>query len=438
MRLLRLVLVMLLAVVPLQAGALSLVRDAEIERTVARLSHPVFKVAGLSPAAVTTYIINDRALQAAVVDGRTMLLFTGLLTTLETPEEVIGVIAHEVGHIAGGHLARRSVALRNARGPALLALLAGVLAGAAGGPEAGIALGSGAQGIIQRAFLRYNRGEEAAADQAALRYLERLDIDPRGLQAVLERFRGQEVLSAGNVDPYVLTHPLSSERLQLVERRVAETEGRQWRQDPELEYWFGRMQAKLSGFLDRPNRVLRNYEGDDSEAGLMARAVALHRLPSPSEAIATIDRLLAKRPNDPFYLELKGQILHENGRAEEAVPYYRRAVGLAPSEPLLKAGLGRTLLALDTAAADREALEVLKAARAADRGDVTAMRDLATAYARAGDTAMATLATAERFALLGRTEDAVFHAKRATAMLSEGSPGWLRARDIVALDRSAE
>lgn len=423
------------AIIPQMALALSLIRDAEIERTLDRMARPVFQAAGLDPSAVDIYIVNDRALNAFVAGGNNLFLHTGLLWTLETPEEVLGVIAHEAGHIAGGHQARRSLNLRNARGPALLGVLAGIAAAAAGAPSAGAAITAGSQSAVQRSLLAYNRAEEASADQAAIDYLLRSGVDPSGFLKVLTRFRGQEVLTIGSIDPYILTHPLSTDRFQLIERRIAEAAARSFPADPERAYWHGRMRAKLRGFLDNPERVLRELEGQsESEEVLYARAVALYRLPSLQEALAAIDRLIALRPDDPFYIELKGQILFETGKPEAAVPLYREAVRLAPDEPLLQAGLGRALLALNRPEADAEALDVLQEARARDLGDAAALRDLATAYARAGQDGMAALATAERYALTGQTKDAVLIARRAATALPEGSPGWLRAQDILALD----
>ncbi len=433
-RLIASLIVFALAAAPGAGWALSLIRDAEIERTLDRMSTPLFQAAGIRPGSVAIHIVRSRALNAFVAAGNNMFLHTGLLEELETPEELMGVVAHEIGHIAGGHQIRRAINIRNAQGPALIAMLAGIAAGAAGGPEAGAAISLGARQALERSLLSYNRGEEAAADQAAMAYLKRAGVDPKGLLEVLERFRGQEVFTVGNIDPYALTHPLSTERVQLIERKVAETRGREFARDPEIAYWHARIRAKLQGFLGSPRRVLRDTEGEDDEIALYARTVALHRLPAPQEALASADRLIATRPGDPFYLELKGQILHESGKAREAVPYYRRAVEAAPGEPLLLAGLGRALLALEEPAADREALAALKEARRRDTGDSAALRDLAVAYSRAGDTGMATLATAERFALAGRKKDAVLHARRASKLLPQGSAGWLRAQDILVLD----
>lgn len=418
----------------LQAHAAGLIRDAEIERTLRNMSSPIFQAAGFSADSINIYILNDHTINAFVANGRNMFLNTGLLTTLETPEELLGVIAHETGHISGGHEARRAITLRNAKGPALLGVLVGIAAGVAGGPEAGAGVIAGSQSAIMRGLLQYNRGEEASADQAALGYLDRSGISAVGFQKVLERFRGQEVFTVGNIDPFILTHPLSTERMQLIERHVADTASRNYPSDPERAYWHGRMRAKLTGYLDDPTRVLDKLDSQpETEETLYARAWALYKLPDMKGALATADRLIAMRPSDPYYIEMKGQILFETGHADEAVPYYRQAVKFAPGETLLEAGLGRALLALDNPAADREALAVLQAARDRDPADALALRDLATAYARAGDQGMASLATAERFALTGDTETAMVHARRASSALKEGSPGWLRAQDILAL-----
>ncbi|MEM7236290.1 MAG: M48 family metalloprotease, partial [Pseudomonadota bacterium] len=318
-----------------RAEAQGLIRDAEIERTLAQMSYPLYKAAGLSPSTVEMYIINDRSLNAFVASGRNIFLNTGLLITLDTPEELQGVIAHEIGHITGGHIARRAIKLRNAQGPAIIGALAGIAIAAAGGGAAGAAISAGSQGVLIRDILRHSRAEEASADQAAINYLRRSNIDPSGLRRVFERFQGQEAFTVGNVDPYAVTHPLSSQRLQLIDRRLSEVDSSTIRRNEETAYWHARMRSKLDGFLNSPERVLDILDRQEpSEFTLYARAIALHRVPSPQEAVDAVDRLIALRPDDPFYIELKGQILFESGDAVSATPLYRKASRLAPSEPL--------------------------------------------------------------------------------------------------------
>ncbi|MEM6487263.1 MAG: M48 family metalloprotease [Pseudomonadota bacterium] len=434
---------MLACAVPARVQAQSLIRDSEIERTLDAMTRPILAAAGLPPQSVAIYIINDRSLNAFVAGGRNMFLHTGLMIELDTPEQLQGVIAHEIGHIAGGHQARRQQALESATGPALLGLALGIAAAAAGAGEAGLGIGLGAQGAVQRALLSYSRGEEAAADQAALSYMNRAGIDPRGLRDVIARFRGQEVLTIGQLDPYTQTHPLSTDRMQLIDRAAEAAAAKTWTREPGILYAHARMRAKLSGFLESPRGVLEGKDDDELVAGLGAaeaeeitlyrRAIAEHRLPDLDASLVSLDRLLGLRPDDPYYWELKGQVLYESGRAADAVPAYRRAVTLAPGAPLLLAGLGRALLALDQPDASAEALVVLERARRDDPGDPFMLRALAVAYDRAGNRGMATLVTAERFALIGRPRDAMFHAERAAALLPSGSPAWLRAEDLKAL-----
>jgi predicted Zn-dependent protease len=419
---------------PAQAG---FVRDAEIERTLAMMSRPIFDAAGVPPSSVRLFILDNPALNAFVAGGRNMVLYTGLMRRMERPETLIGVIAHETGHIVGGHLARRAVLAREATGPALMAtILAAAAAGVAGGGEAGVAAAIGSQSAVRRAFLAYSRGEEAAADQAALSYMNRAGIDPSGMLDILRLFKGQEVFAAGRIDPYAQSHPLSSERITLLEQKIAESPARGRPIDPELAYWHARMRAKLDGFIERPDRVLDRVEQSEdprSEPNLLRRAVAEHRSARPDAALAAIDALLKLRPDDPFYLELKGQILFESARPAEAVAPLRRAVALAPNEPLIAGLLGRALLASGAPGAEDEALRILKQAARDDPGEVGILRDLAMAYARAGDDGMAALTTAERVAMTGDLSTAAALARRAMDLLPRGSPGWLRADDVAAL-----
>ena len=426
-----------LALLGAPAAAQSLIRDAEIERTLDRLAAPVLEAAGLSPGRVEILIAEDPSLNAFVATPQAMVLHSGLLSRFERPETLIGVIAHEAGHIAGGHLQRRAIAARQLQGPAAVAMALAIAAGAAGGGEAAAALAIGGPEAARRSFLSHTRAEEAAADQAALDAMTGAGIDPDGMLDILRSFAGQEVFLSDRLDPYAVTHPLSSERIALLERRVAAASTRGARLDPELAYWHDRMQTKLDAFLERPERVLARLEREDPEAEttLYARAIALHRMARTEEALAELERLLRRRPDDPFFWELRGQILLEAGRADEAVEPLRRAVALAPDEPLIRGLLGRALLG---AGDPREALETLERAARDDPGDARVLRDLAYAYARAGRDGDAALATAERLAVAGAFQEAHRQARRAQDLLPEGSPGWLRADDIaLAAERAA-
>lgn len=416
------------------AAAVGLIRDAEIEATLKFLSAPVFEAAGLGRDEVGIIILSDSRPNAFAFGGRQMAVTTGLIQDMDGPAELQGVVAHETGHLVGGHLARRAIAERNLRGPAAIAMLLTIAAAAAAGSgEGALAAGVGAQTAVQRAFLAYSRSEESAADQAAMTYLETARLAPDGMTKVLERFRGQEIFSAATRDPYASTHPISSARLSMVERRTAESPYRGAASSPEAVYRFNRMRAKLDGFLNHPTRTLRDAEKPDDEFDTLRRAVAYHRLPDPAKALAAADKLIAMKPKDPFYHELKGQFLLESGHGPAAVAPYREAVRLAPEEALIRAQLGRALLTVGDDASNAEAVRALESgAAASDGGDPSVLRDLAFAYARAGDEGRAALATAERLALVGAVHDARIQAARAKALLPNGSPEWLRADDIVA------
>jgi predicted Zn-dependent protease len=423
-----------LAFLPGALAAQGLVRDAETEATLRRIAEPVFRGGAVSPDSIDLYIVGDRRPNAFVAGGRNIFVHTGLLMRLTSPAQIQAVLAHELGHINGGHLARRGIEVQRAGGAVALGALLAIAAGIAGSPDAAAAVFTGSLSVVTRGLLAFTRGEEASADQAALSYLEAARINPTGMIEVLEMFRGQEVLAAGHVDPYARTHPMSVDRMLLIRKRLETSPWNTARDSPDLVYRFERMRAKLDGFLERPERVLAQLDPkDDSEFALIRRAVALHRRPDPAGALAAVERLVAKRPSDPYYHELKAQILLESGKVAEAVPEYRRALALAPHEPLIRASLARALLARGAAKEDAEALGLLEQAVRDDPANAGALRDLALAYARGGKEGLAALTTAERYALQTRFKDAAIHARRAVALLPEGSPGWLKAQDIILL-----
>jgi len=418
-----------------RSRGISTIRDAEIEATLEKISTPVFQAAGMPAGSVEIFIINDKTLNAFVV-GRNMAFHTGLLIAMDDPGELLGVIAHETGHIAGGHGVRFGPAASASQGTAILSTIVGIATIAAGAGQAGAAILAGGQTLAQRGFLRYTRGQESAADQAAVTYLERAGYDPTGMLETLERLKAQELVSIGNRDPYTLSHPLSGERIRGLERRVSASPTLGRTVDAETRYRYDRMRAKLRGFLIPPSRTLREIPDDGSETSLLARAVAYHRMPDPQAALRTIDRLVATRPNDPYYHELKGQILFEGGAAQQAIPAYRRAAALAPDEPLILGSLGQALLALNQPAATTEARTVLSEAVRRDRFNASAWRWLAQAERRLGNETAASLAAAEHQIMAGEDEVAARHAGQVQKSAPTGSSAWIRADDILAeIDR---
>lgn len=427
---------LLLATVLAQpARAISLLRDPDIEHALKQLASPVLKAAGLNPNRMSVLLIDDRSLNAFVVDRDNLFIHSGLLLKMQTPPMIQAVMAHEAAHIANGHLVRRPINLRNARTAAGLGLVLAAAAGAASGNSqaaAGVALG--VQSSASRLFFSHTRAEESSADNAAVRYMLRAGLDPTGAVAVMDIFRGQEALSAARQDPYARTHPLSADRVRVLRRLTAAYEGKRQPSTNDL-YWFARAKGKLSAFQRSPKWTLaRAGESGFADVAHMRRAIAWHRQSNLRKSLAEMDRAIALRPNDPYYHELRGQILMENRQFAAATAAYARAVNGAPNHALILGSYGRALM---TQGQTGKALQILEKARARDGRDARVMRDLAVAYAKAGNNGMASLVTAERYALVGRLEDAKIHATRASGLLPRGSGGWQRAQDVLSAAKAA-
>ena len=422
---------------PLHAQGRTLIRDAEIEATIRGFSTPLFQVAGLTPDAVSIYIIKDDSLNAFVAGGQNLFLHTGLLLEMQSPGELTGVVAHETGHIAGGHLARTSDVIGSASSVALLSTILGVAAAVASGrPDAGAAIALGGQSVAERSFLQYSRAQESAADQAALRYLDATQQSARGLARFFQELSGQELLSASRQSPYLRTHPLTRDRIVAVEAHVATSRYTDAPESPEDVARFDRMVAKLHGFIRSPALTFRKYpESDTSLSARLARAVAYREVPDYGRAIALAGALTADYPEDPYLHELEGQLLFEDGQIDAAAAPYRRALELAPDAALIRMSLARVLLARNDREADLEALEHLLAVRAAEASWPFFWRQLATAQGRVGNLGESALSLAEEAARQGRWEDAAIQAQRAQSLLSDGSPAILRALDIEELAR---
>ncbi|MDA7428620.1 M48 family metalloprotease [Primorskyibacter aestuariivivens] len=422
----------MLALFTVSAAAKGLIRDADVEYALAQLAKPVLSAAGL-PSSVRILVINDSSLNAFVADNQHIFLHSGLIMRMPSARALQYVIAHEAAHIANGHLARRAGNMRSARTAAGLGFVLAAAAAAAGSPDVGAGIAFGTQSSALRRFLSHTRAEEASADQSALRTMLRAGIDTRGALEVHEIFRGQEVLTAGRQDPYMRSHPLTRDRERAAKAFVAGTKSNPT-EDPAAVYWMDRAKGKLSAFLRAPNWTLRRAGSSVSkDIRLMREAIAHHRRSDLKKALRAIDGALAIRPTDALYLELKGQILLESRQFSQAVTVYSQAARRASNEPLILGGLGRAQLAAGNPAA---ALQSLERARARDFRDPRILRDLAVAYAKTGSNGMASLVTAERYALQGRMKDAKLHATRAEKLLPRGSGPWRRAQDVLSATKN--
>jgi len=426
-------LIPLICPTPASAQSLALIRDAEIEAVIRSYVNPIVTAAGLDANAIRVYIVNDPSFNAFVAEGQNIFINTGSIMRLDRPGQLIGVIAHETGHIAGGHLVRAREQVDKALVPLILGLLLGVGAAAVarGGGDAGVAVISAGQTIAERYVLHYSRDQESRADQAGIGFLIGSGRSPRGLLEAMEKLANEDVLSAQRQDPYVRTHPIGRDRVAAMRERVEESPLKDKPDTPEELAAYQRIKAKLRGFIDPPLVALREYpESDQSVAARYARAIAYHREPERKKSYAEIDRLIADYPTDPFFYELKGQILFEDGLVEKSIAPYRQSVRLAPNIALLKVSLGQSLVSTDKPTYVDEAIEELDASTRLEHDNPSAWAELAMAYDRKGNIGMAELATAEQFSIIGLVPDAVRHARRATKALPRGTPVWVRAQDI--------
>ena len=423
------------------ALAQQILRDAETESLLQDMSRPLIEAAGLQPANVRVILINDKSINAFVAGGQIVYLHSGLIDEAVSANEVQGVIAHEIGHIVGGHVPLQGDG--GATTISLLSLVLGVAAMAAGAPEAGAAALMAGQRAAIGQYLAFSRGQESAADAAGVRFLNTAEVSGFGMLEFFKKLQNMEYRygyyksTPGN-DPFVRSHPMSADRMATLTADLKDKPGWKKGPDPALEVRFKRVQAKLRGYVNEPQDTLRIYPTTDkSVQAHYARAYAYHKSGYPDQAAAETGALVAAAPNDPYFLELQGQILLESGRPAEALAPLRRATLETNYQPLIASSFGHALIATDDAANLAEAEKVLRQAVARDRENPYAWYQLGMVYERKGDSARAALATAERADLIGDPRMALASSRAAMAGLPQSSSDWVRAQDILLVSQTA-
>jgi predicted Zn-dependent protease len=421
------------------AKGVSLIRDAEIENTIRDYATPVFKAAGLQPDAINIYLVNDNTLNAFVAGGQKIFFHTGLLLKSDNANQIIGVIAHETGHISGGHLSRTHDALSKSSAPAILSyILGGAATLATGRSDVGAAIVAGGQTLGQRSFLKYSRTQEASADHAALKFLDATKQSSTGLKEFMGFLEDQELLSAASQDPYVRSHPLSRDRITTIENHVRDSPYSNARPDPYQISTHARMKAKLYAFLNASGRTFRLYKKSDrSIPARYARAIAYYRNAKIEQALELVDGLLSELPSDPYFHELRGQILFENGRIPEALVSYGKATELQPDSFLIRRELARVQIEANDPKLTVAAINNLKIALPAEPKSAFTWRLLATAYGRIGQKGRSSLALAEEALINGKPDIASYHAGRAERLFEKGSREWIQSQDILMATKSA-
>ncbi|NKB49562.1 MAG: M48 family metalloprotease [Alphaproteobacteria bacterium] len=415
-----------------QRNGIRLVRDAEIENIIRGYSTPIFNAAGLSAEDVNIHLVRDNRLNAFVAGGQRLFINTGLLMRAEDPNAVIGVIAHEAGHIAGGHLARIQDELRNAELKSILAAVVGIAVGAATGD--GAAAGTiirGRQGAAITDLLKYSRTQESAADAAALKYLDATGQSARGISEFFRLLQADIRLQGGREHPYLSSHPLTNDRISVVDNHVALSRFADAQVPRQQIIDHQMMRAKLIGFMQPLASVLRIFpETNNSVPARYARSTAFYLEGNLAKSIPLIDGLIAQAPKNPYFHELKGQMLFENGRIEQSLGPYRKSVELAPEEPLLRTALARAQIETEDQALLEEASTHLEAAAGREPDMREIWRLTTIVNGRLGRRGEMALAQAQFEILGGEYVAARTLADRAIDQLPVGSPGWLRAQDI--------
>lgn len=422
------------------AAAQSILRDAETERLLADMAAPLVTAAGLQPQNVDIVLINDPSVNAFVAGGQAVYVNSGLINEAAAANEVQGVIAHELGHVTGGHAVFNPGA-QSATGISLLSLLLGAAAAMAGAGDAAMGVLMAGQQAAMGKFLAYNRSQEASADAAGAQYLSTAGITGRGSIEFFKKLQNLEFrygYQPREGDEFARTHPMTGDRIATLQDTYEKDPAWNRPSDPAIEKRFARIKAKLFGYLAKPSDTLRLYPpGDQSIPARYARAYAYHKEALLPQAIAEAEALLAAEPENPYFLELKGQILLEAGRPGEALQALRKATDLTGNEPLIATLFGHALIASEDRTQFAEAERVLRAAVSRDRRNPFAWYQLGVVYGANGDMARARLASAEQQVLSGNMAQALHSARAAEAALPQGSSDWLRAQDI-AMQAQAE
>jgi predicted Zn-dependent protease len=424
------------------SAGIPMIRDAEIEQLLREYTAPILRVAGLGNQNVQVVIIGDKSFNAFVMDAHRIFVNSGALMQANTPNQMIGVFAHETGHIVGGHLSKMRQELANAQTAAIVAMLLGAGAMAVAAKSGSVDMGSagaaalaGPQSAILHSLLSYQRAQEDQADRSGVRFLTMTEQSAKGMYDTFKKFADETMFSAAYIDPYVQNHPMPAERMAALEQLV-KTPYWDKKDPPELQFRHDLMRAKLYGFTERTDVVMRRYPlSDTSIPARYARAIATYRYGDIRSALTQINGLIEAMPSYPYFYELEGQALLETGHAAEAVAPLRHAVQLAPNAALIQILLGQALIATNNPRMTAEAIPLLRTALAKEPESGDAYEQLALAYGHTGDLADADLASAQAAFARGDSKTARELAARAKMRFPVGSPGWVRADDLVAFNK---
>tara|TARA_Y100001960_G_scaffold331110_1_gene427064 strand:+ start:404 stop:1762 length:1359 start_codon:yes stop_codon:yes gene_type:complete len=410
----------------------SLIRDTEVESTIRTYAAPLFNAAGLNTQAVEIYIVNDETRNAFVTNGQKIFINSGLILNADNVNQIIGIIAHETGHIAGGHLTHLSNALSRVSATSILSvILGGAATAATNKSNLGAAIIAGGQAVAQRSFLKYSRVQEAAADIAALRLLDQTGQSARGMLEFLKSLGEQELLSRAQQNPYVRSHPLTRDRIATIAHHVSKSPNSNKQTPAKLLDMHQRIKAKLHAFIKPMEQTLRVYKGGNKSIyNRYARAIVYFRQRNLNKALPILDTLITEEPSNAFFHELKGQILFENAKLKKSLASYMKAAKLLPESALVRRDLARVQIEMNDPNFLDRAIKNLNVSVTIEPRSAFNWHLLAIAHGRKGNIGQSSIALAEEALLKGKHEIATFHARRVQKLFSQGEREWMIAEDI--------
>lgn len=401
------------------AASISLISDEETEQFLARQLRPVFKAADIPFNRNNIYIVNDDSLNAFVGDGNNMFVHTGTLMKANDENEIAGVLAHETGHIMGGHILRQKIKLQNMQQISLASMLAaGAAAATTGRADAAIAIMMGTQSSMLNAMLAYQVEEERSADESAVKLLQKTEQSPAGMRNFMKKIDRQNRLNGIAENPYFRTHPVTAERISFLNNAV--------RQSPfpapaQPSNEFLRIKAKLSAFMEEPRKVLQKYPpSDKSTPARYAQAIVFFRMLKLNQSLKILNELIAEEPENPYFHELKGQIFMETGKIKPARTEYQKALSLLPNSALFQINLAQAVLEDNPNRNELEHTAEILNKSLLQRPDTYGWLLLSRAYGGLNDTANSNYAAAEYSLRIGAAETARRQAN--TALTANSSP----------------
>ncbi len=436
----------LFVLIPLNLGyakseKILIINDAEINNYINDLSKPLLISSGLSHEFVEVNIIFNDRINAFVANGQRIFIHSGLITNSDEPEEIIGVIAHEIGHIVSGHLTRTREVISSASTAGILAALFGVISVGiyhnsveqVEGDLTAAAIFSSANSLSINSILKYSRTQELNADMYAINLLEENKISGRGLLKILYKLSKNDEINSDQIH-YLSTHPLNSERISIARNKIKESKYYISQSNERSLKDLNNIKAKINGYT-KPNEYLEKFRNDKTIPGKIAKATSLHKLGKNRESIKIFQTLINDNPKNPYFYESLGKAFLSDRKIKKSINAYKKAIVISDNNPLILLGYSQALISANNKESDYEAIKVLEIVTKKIEKNFSAWRLLEIAYGRSGKFGKSFLAGAEKSLISGKKNSANKKANEALKLLKVNSPDFFRAKDIILITK---